>query len=65
MTEEIASTLSGYYTSGQVDDKFVARVIGSRLMTEDEGRKIAGLDAALQRKVDKVDGRVLAQRSYE
>ncbi len=56
MTEEIASTLSGYYTSGQVDDKFVARVIGSRLMTEDEGRKIAGLDAALQRKGDKVDG---------
>lgn len=60
MTEEIASTLSGYYTSGQVDDKFVARVIGSRLMTEDEGRKIAGLDAALQRKVDKVDGKGLS-----
>lgn len=60
MTEEIASTLSGYYTSGQVDDKFVARVIGSRLMTEDEGRKIAGLDAALERKVDKVDGKGLS-----
>ena len=60
MTEEIASTLSGYYTSGQVDDKFVARVIGSRLMTEDEGQKIAGLDAALQRKVDKVDGKGLS-----
>lgn len=60
MTEDVATKLSGYYTSGQVDDKFVARVIGSRLMTEDEGRKIAGLDAALERKVDKVDGKGLS-----
>lgn len=60
MTEDIASTLSSYYTSGQVDDKFVAKVIGSRLMTEDEGRKIAGLDAALAGKVDKVEGKVLS-----
>lgn len=60
MTEDVATKLSGYYTSGQVDDKFVARVIGSRLMTEDEGRKIAGLDAALERKVDKVEGKGLS-----
>lgn len=60
MTEDVATKLSGYYTSGQVDDKFVARVIGSRLMTEDEGRKIAGLGAALERKVDKVDGKGLS-----
>lgn len=60
MTEDVATKLSGYYTSGQVDDKFVARVIGSRLMTEDEGRKIAGLDAAFERKVDKVEGKGLS-----
>ncbi len=60
MAEDVATKLSGYYTSGQVDDKFVARVIGSRLMTEDEGRKIAGLDAALERKVDKVEGKGLS-----
>ena len=60
MSEDVATTLSGYYTSGQTDDKFVAKVIGSRLMTEDEGRKIAGFDAALEGKVDKVDGKGLS-----
>lgn len=41
--ESVTAKLSDYYTSVRVDELFVKKLVGSRLITEEEALKLAGL----------------------
>lgn len=45
INQDVQTMLVAYYTSKQVDDAFVKKVVGSRLMTEEEALKLSGLSA--------------------
>lgn len=43
INESVMAKLAGYYTATRVDELFVKKLIGSRLITEEEATKLAGL----------------------
>lgn len=70
--ESVTAKLSDYYTSVRVDELFVKKLVGSRLITEEEATKLADLQnyddtslvTALGNKVDKVEGKQLSSNDF-
>lgn len=47
-SQELTDALTNYYTKDAADAKFVAIETGKRLMTDDEGTKLSGIEAGAQ-----------------
>lgn len=61
INESVTAKLADYYTSSRIDELFVKKLVGSRLITEEEATKLSGLqnydDTAIVDRVNTLEGK--------